>query len=496
LKRLTYETLREQGNEEYKLEDAPERVLQFGEGNFLRGFVDYFFDILNEKQGFNSKVAVVQPIESGLADVVNKQQGLYQLYLRGFENGRELNQRRLISCIGRAIDPYEDFEAFLDTAHNPDMRFIVSNTTEAGIVFDESCGFHDRPQRSFPAKLTRLLYERYTAFANANGYIILSCELIDNNGAELRKCVLNHAETWKLDKDFIHWIDKENIFCSTLVDRIVTGFPMNESERLNLENGFIDALLDTAESFGLWVIEGPQTLEKELPFKNAGLPVIFTDDHTPYKRRKVRILNGAHTAMVAAAYLYGEDIVRDCMNNPVLTSFIHKTIFKEIIPTLTLPEEELESFANSVIERFKNPFIDHRLLDISLNSVSKWKARVLPTMIDYYIKYDHLPPNILFSFSALMAFYCSTEFREDCLIGHRGEQEYKIKDSPEVLRFFAGNYRKLGTRQLVEKFAGAEGFFGEDLTKYPRFTETVVRLLSEIQEKGMKRVLDESVKNQ
>ena len=495
MKRLSYETLKVIENKDYRLEDAPERILQFGEGNFLRGFVDYFIDILNEKLNFKSKVVVVQPIETGMADIINEQQGLYQLYLRGFENGRKENNRRLISCISRALDPYKDFEAFLDTARNPNMRFIVSNTTEAGIVFDKCCDFRDKPQRSFPAKLTRLLYERYTAFTDAKGYIILSCELIDNNGAELKKCVLNHAEEWKLGADFINWIKSENIFCSTLVDRIVTGYPRSESETMNMENGFADSLLDTAESFGLWVIEGSQELKRELPFENAGLPVIFTDDHTPYKQRKVRILNGAHTSMVLAAYLYGEDIVRDCMNNPVILQFIRETIFEEIIPTLTLPEEDLKSFSEAVIERFKNPFIDHRLLDISLNSVSKWKARVMPTMIDYYKKYNRLPTNIIFSFSALMAFYCSTEFREACLIGRRNGQEYPIKDSPEVLKFFADNYRRLENQQLVEKFAGSDGFFGEDLTKYPDFTKMVVRSLNEIQEKGMKRVLDESNKN-
>ncbi len=496
MKRLNYETLKETGSTDYVLKEAPERVLQFGEGNFLRGFVDYFFDLLNERQNFCGKVAAVQPIAAGLAGSINEQQGLYQLYLRGFENSGRKNERRLISSIGRAINPYEDFDALLATAHNPDMRFIVSNTTEAGIVFDESCGFSDRPQKSFPAKLTRLLYERYTAFPSAKGYVILSCELIDDNGTELEKCVLKHAEQWGMAPEFIRWIEEENIFCNTLVDRIVTGYPREEAEEMNRENGYEDTLLDTAELFGLWVIEGPQSLKEELPFEAAGLPVIFTDDQTPYKRRKVRILNGAHTSMVTAAYLYGKDIVRDCMEDSVLSEFIRQTIFEEIIPTLTLPQSELESFANSVLERFHNPFIDHRLLDICLNSVSKWKARVLPTMTDYYKKYDRLPSRIVFSFAALMAFYCSTDLREDHLVGRRGSEEYAIKDSIEVLQFFAANYGRLSTGELVEQFAGAGGFFGEDLTAYPGFAKTVASLLDEILEKGMKKVLDESFKNQ
>lgn len=482
MRRLSYETLREAGSQEYVLETAPERILQFGEGNFLRGFADYFIDLLNERLGFHSKVAVVQPIERGLAQEINRQDGLYQLYLRGIENGREINRRRLISCIGRAINPYTDFEAFLLTAHNPDMRFILSNTTEAGIVFDPRCNFDDAPPESFPAKLTRLLFERFTAFEKAEGYVILSCELIDNNGAELKKYVLRHAERWKLGREFSDWVQNENIFCNTLVDRIVTGYPKEEAERLNSENGYEDTLLDTAEAFGLWVIEGPASLENELPFAEAGLPVIFTEDHAPYKRRKVRILNGAHTAAALAAYLYGETTVRGCMENPVLSKLIHSIVFQEVIPSFSLPAEDLKSFADAVMERFKNPYIDHRLLDISLNSVSKWNARVKPTMIDYYEKNRCLPQFTTFSFAALMAFYCGTG--------------YPIRDSAEVLEFFAENCGKLDSRRLVGKFAGPEGFFDEDLTVYPGFTDKTADWLDAIRSRGMKRVLDEIVTNQ
>lgn len=496
LKKLSYESLREAGNQDYILETAPERILQFGEGNFLRGFVDYFIDLLNERLDFNSKVVVVQPIARGLAPEINRQNGLYQLYLRGIENGQKINRLRLISCIGRAINPYEEFHDFLQTAHNPEMRFIVSNTTEAGIVFDPGSRFDDAPPENFPAKLTRLLFERFTAFEKAKGYVILSCELIDNNGAELKKNVLRYANQWKLGDGFSDWIQKENIFCSTLVDRIVTGYPKEEAAQLNLENGYEDALLDTAEAFGLWVIEGPDFLKKELPFAEAGLPVIFTADHTPYKKRKVRILNGAHTSAVLAAYLYGETIVRGCMEDSVISRLIHRTVFEEIIPTLSLPADELKEFASAVMERFRNPYIDHRLLDISLNSVSKWNARVKPTMTDFYNKYLSLPPFITFSFSALMAFYCGTEFRDGYLIGHRSDEEYPIRDSAEVLKFFAENCNKLSSRRLVEKFAGPEGFFDEDLTAYPGFTDKTADWLDAIRSRGMKRVLDEIVTNQ
>ena len=307
MKKLCYATLEEMGYDGYLLKEAPERVLQFGEGNFLRAFVDYFFDMMNERAGFNGKVVLCQPIAQGLADMINEQEGLYTLYLRGFENGQKVNDKRIISSVSRCINPYRDYDLLMECAKNPDLRFISCNTTEAGIVYDPSCQFEERPTASYPGKLTQFLYERFKHFGKeeGKGFIILSCELIDNNGKELEKCVLQYAKQWDLGEAFIAWIQKENIFCSTLVDRIVTGYPRSEAAAINEENGYVDNLLDTGEVFGFWVIEGPECLKKELPFAEAGLPVIITDDHKPYKQRKVRILNGAHTSMVLGAYLAG-----------------------------------------------------------------------------------------------------------------------------------------------------------------------------------------------
>ncbi|MEA4988965.1 MAG: tagaturonate reductase [Anaerovorax sp.] len=491
MKTLTYDTLKEIGNKEYVLQDAPERILQFGEGNFLRGFVDYFIDVLNEKQGFQSKVVVVQPIETGLCDVINKQEGLYQLFLRGYKDGMAINQRRLISCIQRAVNPYKEFQEFLKIAYNPDLRFIVSNTTEAGIVYEEECRFDEAPPKSFPAKLTRFLYERFTCLPDL-GFVILSCELIDNNGAELKRCVLRHAKQWNLGMDFVDWIEQDNTFCSTLVDRIVTGYPKLEAEEINQNNAYLDELIDTAELFGLWVIEGPEKLKEELPFEEAGLPVLFTNDHTPYKQRKVRILNGAHTSMALAAYLAGENTVRDCINNEAIKRFIQETIHQEIIPTLSFPKEELISFADAVLERFENPFIKHRLIDISLNSVSKWKARVMPTLVEYYKLFERFPKHIVFSFSALLAFYCGTEFYDGKLLGNRNGETYYINDASEVLEFFSRYSEKLSSKELIEKFVGEERFLGEDLTQYSGFVEMATHYLEEIRENGMKACFHES----
>lgn len=492
MKTLNYETLTELQYDGYLLKDAPERVLQFGEGNFLRAFVDYFIDMLNEKTGFNSKVVLCQPIAPGLADLINEQEGLYTLYLRGFQDGKKVNKKRIISCVSRCLNPYQDFEAVLKCAENPDLRYIACNTTEAGIVYDPSCLFTDVPANSYPGKLTQFLYRRFQTFGavSGKGFVILSCELIDNNGKELEKCVLQYAEQWQLGTEFMDWIRKENIFCSTLVDRIVTGYPRNEADSINEENGYIDHLIDTGEIFGFWVIEGPDTLKEELPFEKAGLPVLITDDHKPYKQRKVRILNGAHTSFVLGAYLAGQNIVRDCMNDDVICRFMNQTIYEEIIPTLTLPKEELEDFAASVTERFKNPFIDHALLSISLNSTSKWKARVMPSLKGYLEKTGKLPACITASFAFYLAFYRGQELKEDGFHAQRGQDKYVINDDRAVLEFFNA-HKQDDAAALTHAVCTNTEFWGEDLSLLPGFETAVAGYLKAIEEKGAYEVMKE-----
>ncbi len=469
---LSYSVLEKTGFDGHLLREAPERVLQFGEGNFLRAFVDCFIDILNEKSHFNGKVCLVQPIPGGdfIRDAINRQEGLYTLYLRGFENGGAVNRKRVISSVSRCINPYVDNAAFLDNARNPDLRFIVSNTTEAGIAYDASCRFDDAPASSFPAKMTRFLYERFTVFGKekGKGFIILSCELIDHNGRELKKCVERHAADWNLGEEFTRWLNEENVFCSTLVDRIVTGYPRTEAQSLNEENGYEDNVIDTGECFGFWVIEGPKSIADELGLEKADLPVIVVDDHTPYKQRKVRILNGAHTSFVLGAYLKGFDIVRDCMNDEGVRSFMEETIYGEIIPTLSLPEKELKDFAASVTERFKNPFIDHKLLDISLNSVSKWKARCLPSVKAYHEKFGKAPKNLSSSFRSLVEFYSRGEgwnAEGAALEAKRGDETYLVRDDRKVLEWFLEN-RAMPIDELVRKCAANTEFWGEDINAY------------------------------
>lgn len=486
---LRYDVLKKAGYAGYLLEDAPVRVLQFGEGNFLRAFVDAFFDLMNEKGGFHGKVMLVQPIAQGRTAEINAQEGLYTLYLRGSENGRRVDERRVISSVAGCIDPYADYGAFLACAKNPDLRFLVSNTTEAGIAFDPACRFEDQPAASFPGKLTQFLYERWRA--GGRGFWILSCELIDNNGRELLSCVRKYIELWGLEAAFADWVEQENVFCSTLVDRIVTGYPRNDAARMNEENGYLDQNLVTAECFGLWVIEAPDSLCAELPIRAAELPIVVTADHTPYKQRKVRILNGAHTGMVLGAYLAGQDIVRDCMHDAVIRGFTDRLIFYEIIPSITtLPHDELCAFAASVADRFENPYIDHRLLDIALNSVSKWRARVLPSLTGYLTEKGGVPPCIAFSFAALLEFYSRGAEKDGRFMGTRGRDAYEIRDDQAVLSFFAAHSGDEPSA-LVAAACRRADFWGSDLSELPGFAEAVTAYLTSIQTSGAGRTMQD-----
>ncbi len=384
-----------------------ERIIQFGEGNFLRGFVDYFVHKLNEKELFDGSVVVVQPIASGLVDVLNGQNGVYNLYLRGIENGKEVCEHTEIHSISRGINPYADYEAYLELAHNPDIRYIISNTTEAGIAFDPDCKLTDKPALSFPGKLTQLLLERFNA--GLPGFEILCCELIDHNATELKACLLKYAEHWNLPADYILWLTSENNFHNTLVDRIVTGYPKEEAAKLNAEIGYEDKLLDTAEIFHLWVIEG--NLENELPLQKAGYNVIWTDDVTPFKKMKVRVLNGAHTSMVFPALLAGIETVGDCLKDGQISAFLSTVLNSYVLPVLG-NTDEAKAFAAAVMERFANPYIHHLLKSIALNSTSKYSVRVLPTLLDYKEMSGSIPKPLVVSLAALIRYYKTEEISD------------------------------------------------------------------------------------
>ena len=381
-----------------------ERFIQFGEGGFLRGFADWMIQKMNEKTDFEGSVVVVQPIEQGMCDMLTAQNCLYTHVIRG-EEGVE---KDIIDVISRCVKPYEDFDAYLKLAEIPTMRYVISNTTEAGIVFKDTDKITDAPPATFPAKVTLLLKRRFEL--GLPGFIFIPCELIDRNGENLRKCVLQYAKLWDMGEAFINWVETENVFCCTLVDRINTGYPKGEDMQL----GYEDNLVNTSEYFHLWVIETDFDLEAELPFTKAGLNVIVTPDALEkYRTRKVRILNGAHTSMVPYALLEGFETVKSCMDDEAMRAYVRKCVFEEIIPTLDLPKAELEDYAENVLTRFANPYIKHYLSSIALNSVSKFKVRVLPSILEYKKRFGTYPKTLVFAFARLLDFYKTDMTNDD-----------------------------------------------------------------------------------
>jgi tagaturonate reductase len=490
MEKLNYEVLKKSGYQGYILGKgaAPVKVLQFGEGNFLRAFVDYWFDMSNEKVGWNGKVALVQPIAQGLTKVINEQEGLYTLYLRGAENGEKVDRKRVISSVDACYNPYdpEDWKKIQEIAVSDDLEYMASNTTEAGITYDPSCKPDQLPPTSFPAKATVLLYNRFKA--GKKGIVFLSCELIDNNGQELKKCVLKHADDWNLGEDFKKYITDDCLFCSTLVDRIVPGRIRDAKENAEMDktNGYEDNLKDVGEVFGVWYIEGPQELEDKLPFKKAGLNVHVVPEVAPYKKRKVRILNGAHTGFSLGAYLAGKDIVRQCMQDETIHGFMNKLLFDEVIPILPLDKDDCEKFAAAVTDRFNNPFVDHQLLSISLNSTSKWKARDLPSLLEYNEKFGKLPKALCMGFAAYIAFFSSDLQRReaDCLVAKRpAGNEYKILDDDWALDFY-WERKDADAKTLVHDVLTNTQMWDQDLTKIPGLEELVAGDLELIRSKG------------
>ena len=487
---LNYQVLEKSGYDGYILKNAPEKVLQFGEGNFLRAFVDYWFDLANEKADWNGKCVLVQPIAPGLAKMINEQEGLYTLYLRGSENGQKVDDKRVISSVSRCLNPYEkaDYEKMMDVAASDDLEIIVSNTTEAGIVYDPACQQNDCPPSSFPAKLTQVLYHRYKA--GKKGIIMLACELIDNNGKELLKCVNQYIDQWGLEDGFKKYVNEDCTFCGSLVDRIVPGRIRDPKEVAELEekHGYADPLLDVGEVFGVWVIEGDTKLNDILPFRKAGLEdhVFVTPDMSPYKKRKVRILNGAHTGFVLGAYLAGFDIVRDCMHDETILGYMNKMLLQEVVPILPLDQDDCKKFAAAVEDRFNNPFVNHELMSISLNSTSKWRARNMPSFLEYVGKNGKLPTCLTMSFAAYIAFYSNDvqELTDKGLVCKRAKgNEYTVSDDRWVLEFY-NEHKNDDVPTLVHAVMTNEQMWGQDLTKVPGFEEATVKNLTNIRENG------------
>lgn len=470
----------------------PERILQIGEGNFLRCFIDWQIDILNETKGLDAGVVVARPIDSDQPPSLNSQDGLYTTVLRGYdEDGQLHNDKRIITCVTRELSIYREYADFLALARNPKLRFIVSNTTEAGIAYNDQDRFSDAPPASYPAKLTRFLYERFVHFRGARdtGFIILPCELIDDNGDKLKEIVRRYIRLWNLSDDFLDWIDQSNTFCSTLVDRIVTGYPHTEADALEEEFGYRDRFMVTGEYFHLFVIKGPAFVKDELKLADSGLNIEIVDDLRPYKQRKVGILNGSHTALVPVAYLSGIELVKDAVAEPQLANYLQRLLDEEIIPSLGMPVDYLKEFAASVIGRFKNPFIDHRLLDISLNSMTKFKTRLLPQFLSYCQQNQAVPPLMTLSLAALICFY-------------RGKVDgngYPLKDDQPFLELYAKLWGEAGmnavdkvtARDIASQVLGLEQHWETDLFAIDGLLEQVTDNIVNITSKGMRTTLEE-----
>ena len=464
----------------------PVKVIQFGEGNFLRAFVDWQIDKMNKEADFNGSVAVVQPLEGGLIHMLNEQDCLYTLYLQGIQNGKATKTHTVIDCIDRAVDPYKDYNKYLELAEIPSVRFIISNTTEAGIVFENDDKLESGCQKGYPSKLTALLYHRFKTFNGAldKGLNIIPCELIDRNGEKLKEIVLKYAEIWNLGDEFITWINIANTFFCSLVDRIVPGYPRDTIEEVRAELGYDDNLVDVGEVFHLWVIEGPQCLKEELPIEKAGLNVKVVDDMTPYRTRKVRILNGPHTAMVPVAYLYGLETVGETLDHEIMGQYVRELIFEEIVPTLDLPHDELVQFGNDIIERFQNPYVKHYLMSIALNSMSKYKTRDLPSLTEYLKRKGELPRKLVFSLAALIEFYK----------GKRGNEDIKLADDEHILELYKNLWSECdgsesGLKTLVTKVLAYDRNWGMDLNEIEGLTQSVTDNLILIEKAGMKEAV-------
>jgi tagaturonate reductase len=471
-----------------KLFNKPERkikIMQFGEGNFLRAFIEWILQDLNDKGAIDANVAVVQPMPFGRVKELGEQDGLYTLRLEGIDKGEKVKKSQVINVIGDCINPFTQYEHYLSYGESEDLQIIISNTTEAGIALDPTDTDFTVCPKSYPGKLLALLKRRYDHFNGdmTKGLAIVPCELIDNNGDELYKCLTELAEINKMDKAFIKWMQTANHFTSTLVDRIVPGYPKNEIEAIQKETGYIDNNVVKGEIFHLWVLKKEPFVQKVLPADSTGLNVIFADSIKPYKQRKVKILNGSHTAMVPVAYLCGIDTVGEAVNDPVIGKYVRDFVFNEVNPTIDLPQDQMVAFANSVIERYQNPFIRHELMSIALNSTTKFRTRLLPTLTDYVAKTGNLPQHLLFSFAAIVEFHK----------GKRGNEDIALKDDPELLAHWAklwtefdGDYTKLAKKALDWEQA-----WGMNMnTIHPDITATVAKYLKDIDTNGMKKAVE------
>ncbi|MFX0141191.1 MAG: tagaturonate reductase [Candidatus Hodarchaeota archaeon] len=465
--------------------DLPEKVIQFGEGVFIRAFFNYFLEIANSNSIFNGRAVVIQPVHVEKAKILNDQDCLFTLCSRGLRNGRKQEDYFIISSISKAYTAKLDWNDILKCSRSPEIEIITSNTTEAGITYDSDDKLDFNPPISFPGKLTTFLYHRYENFDAAPdaGLLILPLELVENNGDTLKKIIKKLIKNWNLENKFLNWFEKANIFCNTLVDRIVTGYPIDEIDQFRKILEYEDKMLNTAELYHIWIIEGGKKVQRIIPLDNAGLNVLFVPDLTPYYLRKVRILNGAHTSMVHMSYLIGNNLVKESIEHPLVSKFIKNFLFKEVIPSMNMPEKELIDYANVIMERFRNPFIKHLLINITLNSNSKFRYRILPTLIEYYEKYKKIPKLIPLSFASFLYFMKISKGLENKFYGMRNKELYEIKDDKEVIQYYNSEWEKVDLKksETIERFVTNicknKDYWQVDLTTLGNFKDLVVENL-------------------
>lgn len=435
--------------------ERPVKVVQFGEGNFLRAFVDWILQDLNDNKIINADVVVVQPTPTGRVKDLAEQDGLYTVCLEGINNGEKVQSRRVIDVLRDFVDPYTQYEKYLGLAGSDDLEVVVSNTTEAGIALDETDTDFSVCPKSFPGKLLAFLKARYDCFGGAadKGLAIVPCELIDHNGDELKRVLNELAKINNMDGAFIDWLNNANHFTNTLVDRIVPGYPRDNAAEICEAMGFEDTSIVKGEIFHLWVLQKEPFVQERLPADKSGLNVIFADDITPYKQRKVKILNGSHTSMVPIAYLCGIDTVREAVTDEDVGKFIRELVNEEIKPTIDLPADEMNAFASAVMERFMNPYIRHELMSIALNSTTKFRTRLLPSYNDYRAKFGKSPKHILFALASMIVF-----FR-----GKRGDADIALKDDAAYLEFWKDVWQLSDCGSIAEKVLYAADIWQQSL---------------------------------
>lgn len=465
----------------------PIRIVQFGGGNFLRAFVVWMVQILNEETDLNGGIAIVKPTAGGGYTALRDQEGLYHVVLDGISAGKRISDIKRINCVESIVNPYTEWDAYLALAEEPELRFIISNTTEAGIRFNEGDQLEDHPPKEFPAKLTKLLYHRFEHFNGdpSRACIMLPCELIVANGEELRKTVLRYADHWNLDENFKAWITDANTFCNTLVDRIVSGYPKARASEIQSEIGIEDQLLVAGEYYHSWVIQSSEDLQQELPFHKTELNVALVDDLKPFREMKVRILNGAHTSMVPVGYLAGLKYVHEVMDHQLVSGFIEKFLNQEVIPTLDYPDATTKKFVADVLDRFRNPVLQHQLISIALNSTSKFVSRLLPTLKAYYAQKYSVPKRLVLGLAALIVFY-------------RGEFDWNpipLKDNEKALAFFRKEWEQFESKEstgetFIRTILANENIWGEDLNSIEGLAELTQTHVESIMANGITETLE------